>query len=210
MSKQIFGWTSPETPSGSYVGYAMASIEPDGTATLRLRPQESNGTDDVSLNMPMMDAVELAQSLIRQHIMNQGCGAWVTSIDPPGPFDYSAPKPLMVDHWPRRARVECYTPAEAAITNAIRNIEVMPFADVRLTKAQMVLGQAREILSNYVDEKIKAGEMEIPGRPVVVASSEPERPVRADHMRAMCIALFGSVESARSFCERFRVFDAKD
>lgn len=46
------------------------------------------------------------------------------------------------------------TPSELAITNAIEEIENLG-ADVRLTNAQLKLQEARSLVEEYMDEKIK-------------------------------------------------------
>lgn len=52
---------------------------------------------------------------------------------------------------PRRNCIDKMVPAELAITNVIRQIETMG-ADVRLTEAQILLGQARDKVADYVDD----------------------------------------------------------
>lgn len=54
----------------------------------------------------------------------------------------------------RRNRLDLNVPAELAITNAIQEIEKMGW-DVRLTNAQNLLHQAKELVSDHVDENIK-------------------------------------------------------
>ena len=51
---------------------------------------------------------------------------------------------------PRRNRVDQWVPAERAIQDAVDAVEAMP-ADVRLTHAVILLGQAREAVADYVD-----------------------------------------------------------
>ena len=51
---------------------------------------------------------------------------------------------------PRRNRLEENTDAELAIRAVMLAIEAMP-ADVRLTDAVVLLGQAREKLADYID-----------------------------------------------------------
>lgn len=55
---------------------------------------------------------------------------------------------------PRRIRIDLMTPAELAITEAIRVVELMG-ADVRLTEAVILLGQARDRVADYVDDDQK-------------------------------------------------------
>jgi hypothetical protein len=42
-------------------------------------------------------------------------------------------------------------PAEMAITVAMNTVEDMP-ADIRLTKAVVLLGEARDLVADYVDD----------------------------------------------------------
>lgn len=51
---------------------------------------------------------------------------------------------------PRRAMLEQFTPAERAIYDAVALVEEMG-ADVRLTKAVVLLGQARDAVADFVD-----------------------------------------------------------
>lgn len=51
---------------------------------------------------------------------------------------------------PRRIRIDLMTPAELAITNAMKEVENLP-ADVRLTNAVILLGEARDLVANFVD-----------------------------------------------------------
>jgi hypothetical protein len=42
MGKQIYGWTTTETPpSGKYVSYINAHVEPDGKVTVTIRDPDS-------------------------------------------------------------------------------------------------------------------------------------------------------------------------
>lgn len=54
---------------------------------------------------------------------------------------------------PRRGRVDLYEPAELAIRNAMLEVEKMP-ADVRLTDAVILLQQAKDKVSDFIDEKL--------------------------------------------------------
>lgn len=63
---------------------------------------------------------------------------------------------IYIDGFPRRNRIDHYVPAETAIRNAVLAVEVMP-ADVRLTEAVILLGQAQEKVADFVDEQIKKG-----------------------------------------------------
>lgn len=63
MSKQLFGWTNPETSVGGYVGYAMAHEEDDGTITLSIRPHGDKTGNAVSINLPAHEAYEFANAI---------------------------------------------------------------------------------------------------------------------------------------------------
>lgn len=54
---------------------------------------------------------------------------------------------------PRRANLELNTKAELAITKAMEEIELVG-ADPRLTDAQIKLSEAKDLLSDYVDEQL--------------------------------------------------------
>ena len=54
---------------------------------------------------------------------------------------------------PRKGRVDLYEPAELAIRNAMLEVEKMP-ADVRLTDAVILLQQAKDKVSDFIDEKL--------------------------------------------------------
>lgn len=54
---------------------------------------------------------------------------------------------------PRRIRVDMYEPAELAIRQAVAKVEDMG-ADERLTKAIQLLAQAKELVSDVIDERI--------------------------------------------------------
>lgn len=51
---------------------------------------------------------------------------------------------------PRRIRMDKMTPAELAITEAMTKVEEMP-PDTRLTDAVILLGQARDLVADFVD-----------------------------------------------------------
>lgn len=57
---------------------------------------------------------------------------------------------MTTDNIPRRAHIDQWCPAELAIQNAMRVVEEMP-ADVRLTEAVILLGQARDRVADYID-----------------------------------------------------------
>lgn len=56
----------------------------------------------------------------------------------------------MTNDVPRRIRIDQFTPAEKAIYDAQQAVEAMP-ADVRLTKAGNLLGEARDLVADFVD-----------------------------------------------------------
>lgn len=59
---------------------------------------------------------------------------------------------------PRRIRTDLQTPIEKAISDVIQLIEESG-ADVRLTDAQNLLGEARDKVSDYIDEQLKGTEL---------------------------------------------------
>lgn len=52
---------------------------------------------------------------------------------------------------PRRIRIDKMTPAELAIRNAVGAVEDLA-PDERLTRAVILLQQARELVADYVDD----------------------------------------------------------
>ena len=56
---------------------------------------------------------------------------------------------------PRRIRLDLMTPPEVAIRAAMAAVEAMP-ASVRLTNAGIALGKALDLVSDYVDEQMRA------------------------------------------------------
>jgi hypothetical protein len=54
---------------------------------------------------------------------------------------------------PRRCHIDMSVPAELAIREAVDKVERMG-ADVRLTRAVVLLGEARDLVSDYVDSHI--------------------------------------------------------
>jgi hypothetical protein len=52
---------------------------------------------------------------------------------------------------PRRIHVELLSPAELAIRAAVQEVEKLA-ADVRLTDAVILLGQAKDKVADFVDE----------------------------------------------------------
>lgn len=71
--------------------------------------------------------------------------------------------PVMVDGFPRRNRLDLYTPAETAIWSAMKAVEEAG-AHPLLTDAVMLLQQARDKVADYVDlnsnEHIKSQQTE--------------------------------------------------
>lgn len=57
----------------------------------------------------------------------------------------------MANEIPRRAYLDRLTPEEKMIHDCIVAIEQMPFADVKLTLAQVKLQEAKNLLSDWVD-----------------------------------------------------------
>lgn len=58
-----------------------------------------------------------------------------------------------VDGFPRRSRINLLTPIEKMIYDAAAAIERMPYADTKLTEAQINLDKARELLADFLEEK---------------------------------------------------------
>lgn len=56
---------------------------------------------------------------------------------------------------PRRSRLDLLEPAEKAIYNAMQEVEKIG-ADERLTNAIVKLQEAKELVSDYIDEKKSA------------------------------------------------------
>ena len=54
---------------------------------------------------------------------------------------------------PRRIRLDLITPAELAIYEAVQAVEKAG-ADERLTEAVILLGKAKDLVSDYVDEQL--------------------------------------------------------
>ena len=59
----------------------------------------------------------------------------------------------MKNELPRRNRLDLNTPAEAAIYNAMQEVEKAG-ADVKLTEAVILLQKARDLVADYVDVKL--------------------------------------------------------
>ena len=60
------------------------------------------------------------------------------------------------NQFPRRSRLDLCEPAELAIYNATNEVEKIG-ADVRLTRAVNLLSEARNLVADYIDEKLAAG-----------------------------------------------------
>jgi len=58
----------------------------------------------------------------------------------------------MENEIPRRSRLDLNTPAEKAIYDAMQEVEKLP-ADVKLTEAVTLLAKAKDLVSDFVDEK---------------------------------------------------------
>lgn len=59
-----------------------------------------------------------------------------------------------MDEIPRRIRLDLNTPAEKAIYDAMQEVEKAG-ADERLTNVVIMLGEARDLLSDYVDSELE-------------------------------------------------------
>lgn len=66
---------------------------------------------------------------------------------PEGKSDYA-----YTADFPRRHRIDLMVPAEKLIYHAIQEVEKLG-ADVNLTNAQILLVQAKDLISNYIDKK---------------------------------------------------------
>lgn len=53
---------------------------------------------------------------------------------------------------PRRNRMDLWTPAEKAIYDASHEVEKVG-ADTKLTEAVILLGKARDLVADYIDEQ---------------------------------------------------------
>ena len=61
----------------------------------------------------------------------------------------------MTDNIPRRIRIDLNVPAELAIRKAMEAVEDLP-ADSRLTAAVVLLGDAKDWVSDYVDGVVRS------------------------------------------------------
>lgn len=61
---------------------------------------------------------------------------------------------IKVELAPRRACLDYCKPVELAIDKAMEEVENMP-ADVRLTEAVIKLWEARDLVSDFIDEEIE-------------------------------------------------------
>ena len=59
----------------------------------------------------------------------------------------------MADKFPRKAALCFNAPSELAIHEAIQKVEELG-ADVRLTEAVILLAKAKELVSEYIDERV--------------------------------------------------------
>lgn len=79
--------------------------------------------------------------------------------------------------FPRRNNIDRLTPAERAIYDATQAVEALP-ADVRLTEAVILLGQARDKVADYVDNpagQASREQCEMPTAPAALVAAEQER-----------------------------------
>lgn len=60
------------------------------------------------------------------------------------------PAPQLIDGFPRRNRIDLMAPAELAIRYAVDVVEGLA-ADARLTKAVILLAEARERVADYIE-----------------------------------------------------------
>lgn len=58
------------------------------------------------------------------------------------------------NNFPRRIRIDLNNVTELAIRNAINEVEILG-ADIRLTEASILLQQALNKVSDYIDEKLE-------------------------------------------------------
>jgi hypothetical protein len=58
---------------------------------------------------------------------------------------------------PRRNRLDLQTPIESLLNEAINKIEELP-PDERLTHAQTLISNAKDSLSDYIDEQLRMTE----------------------------------------------------
>lgn len=58
----------------------------------------------------------------------------------------------LVNGFPRRQRIDLLLPAEKAVYDAMQKVEELG-ADVRLTNAVILLGDVRNLVADYIEEK---------------------------------------------------------
>lgn len=58
-----------------------------------------------------------------------------------------------MNDWPRRRRVDLWSPEETAINNALQEVEKMG-ADPLLTMATVLLSEAQERVVDFIDQEI--------------------------------------------------------
>jgi hypothetical protein len=83
-----------------------------------------------------------------------------------------------MDEIPRRCQMEHWTPAERAIYDAMQAVEAMP-ADTRLTSAVIKLGDAQNLVADFVDGVQQAQPAPTPSGPAADSPNAVERLVKA-------------------------------
>lgn len=63
-----------------------------------------------------------------------------------------------MENFPRKNRLDLYTPAEVAIYNAVQEVEKLG-ADVKLTEAVILLSQAKDKVGDYINAQLKNSEL---------------------------------------------------
>ena len=101
---------------------------------------------------------------------------------------------------PRRNRTDLYSPAEAAVFDAIDTVEGLG-ADTRLTDAVTLLGSALDLVADYIDEQI-AGCAEPPKLPdylkAALLASAVARGLTHDEHKAEWEAKHGPIDGENS------------
>ena len=85
-NKQLFGWTDPETPMDSYVGYIAVHSHPCDTIMVAVRGHRSADGAPVSIAIPMNEALALAQSI----------NAFANEVNYPPDDDFLSGFPIVV------------------------------------------------------------------------------------------------------------------